>query len=219
MMATRIRAVALVSTLAAACGSAPTDEVTAARAARDRAAANAGQYAPESLRAAEEAHAALDAELAVQDGKWFKSYDRARSLAGTARAASERALADAETARAKAETEAAATAARARADAERRATLAKTAVRVGGPVRAPRKTKHVPPVYPSIARSSRIGGTVQLELTVTPEGKVGEARVVKSVPLLDAAALEAARQWEYTPTRVKNVAVPVILNVAVEFTP
>jgi protein TonB len=77
----------------------------------------------------------------------------------------------------------------------------------------------VTPVYPAIAKSNRIGGTVQLELTIGPDGKVADARVLKSVPVLDQAALDAVRQWEYAPTRVKGVAVPVIVNVAIDFQP
>ncbi|MCC7126047.1 MAG: energy transducer TonB [Acidobacteria bacterium] len=211
--------IAVTLTLSAACGSAPTDEIQQARAARDRASASAGQYAPEALKAAQEAHAALDTEIAVQDAKWFKSYDRARELAVAARVASERAVSEAEAGKARADAEAAAAAAKAKADAEMRATLAKTAVRVGGAIRAPRKVKDVPAVYPAIAKSTRVGGTVQLELTITPDGKVGDARVIRSVPLLDQAALDAAKQWEYAPTRVKGVAVPVIINVAMEFKP
>ena len=65
-------------------------------------------------------------------------------------------------------------------------------------------------MYPAVAKSARVGGTVQVELTIDPDGKVADARVVKSVPLLDQAALDAVKQWEYTPTRVKGVAVPVI---------
>lgn len=188
----RLSAILLVLTFAVACGSRPTADIDAARGARDKAsAANAGQYAAESMAAAESAHAALDAELAAQDAKWMKAYDRTRELAAAARAASDTAAADA-AARAAAE--------RAKAAAERRAKLATTAVRVGGAVRNPVKTKDVAPVYPAVAKSARVGGTVQVELTIDPEGKVADARVVKSVPLLDQAALEAVRQCEYAPT-------------------
>ena len=99
----------------------------------------------------------------------------------------------------------------------RRAKLANTAVRPGGAVRNPTKIKDVTPVYPAIAKSARVSGTVQIELTIGPDGKVADWRVVKGVPLLDEAALDAVKQWEYTPTRVKGVAVPVIINVAVNF--
>lgn len=211
--------IVLALTLATACDTRPTPEIEAARAARDAAAARAGQYAPESLRAAQDAQAALDAELAAQDAKWIKSYDRARELATAARLASEKATDEAVVAKERADAAAAAAAAKAKADAERRATLAKTAVRVGGAIRNPTKIRDVPPVYPAIAKSARVSGTVQVQLTIGPDGKVADWRVVKSVPLLDEAALDAVKQWEYTPTRVKGVAVPVIINVAVNFKP
>ena len=216
----RLSAIVLVLTFAVACSSRPTAEIDAARSARDQAsAANAGQYAAESMAAAESAQASLDAELAAQDAKWVKSYDRARELATIARSASEKAAADAVTGKERAETAARAAAVRAKAAAEARAKLATTAVRVGGPVRNPVKIKDVAPVYPAVAKSARVGGTVQVELTVDPEGKVADARVVKSVPLLDQASLDAVKQWEYTPTRVKGVAVPVIVNVAINYQP
>jgi TonB family protein len=216
----RLSAIFLVLTFAEACSSRPTAEIDAARGARDNAsAANAGQYAAASAAAADSAQAALDAELAVQDAKWMKSYDRTRELAATARSAGEKAAADAVAGKERADAAARAAAARAKADAEMRDTLAKTAVRVGGAVRAPVKIKDATPLYPAVAKSARVGGTVQVELTVDPEGKVADARVLKSVPLLDQAALDAVKQWEYTPTRVKGVAVPVLVNVAINFQP
>jgi protein TonB len=91
-------------------------------------------------------------------------------------------------------------------------------VRVGGSIRAPRKTKDVPPVYPPIAQSARVQGIVIIEATIGPNGKVQDARVLRSIPLLDAAALEAVRQWEYTPTLLNGVPVPVVMTVTVNFT-
>jgi len=216
----KLSSIVLVLTVTAACGSQPTAEIDAARAARDKAsAANASRYAPESLAAAESAQAALDAELAAQDAKWMKSYDRARELATTARSASEKAAVDAVAGKERADAAARAAEVRAKNEAEARAKLATTAVRVGGPIRNPTKIKDVKPEYPAVAKSARIGGTVQVQLTVAPDGKVADARVVKSVPVLDQAALDAVKQWEYTPTRVKGVEVPVILNVAINFQP
>jgi TonB family protein len=219
MRAMQLTVMVLVLAFATACDTRPTAEIEAARAARDAAAARAGQNAPESFKAAQDAQAALDAELAAQDAKWVKSYDRTRELATAAKLASEKARDEAVAARERADAATAAAATKAKADTERRAKLAKTAVRVGGAVRNPTKIKDVAPVYPSIAKSARVSGTVQIELTVGPDGKVADWRVVKGVPLLDEAALDAVKQWEYTPTRVKGVAVPVIINVAVNFTP
>jgi TonB family protein len=91
-------------------------------------------------------------------------------------------------------------------------------VRVGGQIREPRKTKHVEFVYPSIARSARVQGVVILECTISPEGKVVDVRVLRSIPLLDSAAIEAIKQWEYTPTVLNGVPVPVIMTVTANFT-
>lgn len=205
-----------VGVMTAGCGTPPADEIASARSALDRARASAGADAADSLKAAENAQAALDAELAAQDAKWFKSYDRARELAATARAAADTAVADATAAR---ERIAAATAARIKAESEERARLRSTAVRVGRGVAAPVKIKNIVPEYPPAARSARIGGVVQIQATIGPDGKVRDAEVTKSVPALDDAALAAVKQWEYRPTRVKGVAVPVIVNVAVDFKP
>jgi protein TonB len=47
---------------------------------------------------------------------------------------------------------------------------------------------------------------------------VQDVRVLRSIPLLDAAATEAVRQWQYTPTLLNGVPVPVIMTVTVNFT-
>ena len=57
-----------------------------------------------------------------------------------------------------------------------------------------------------------------IEATIDPHGKVSETHVLRSIPLLDQAALDAVRQWEYEPTRLNGVAVPVIVTVTVNFT-
>ena len=103
---------------------------------------------PTPLKAADEARAALDAELKVQDGKWFKSYDKTKELAAAAKAAGDKAAADAVAAKEKAE----AAAAKEKADAEATAKAKAAAVRVGGKVKAPTKIKDVTPVYPATAQ-------------------------------------------------------------------
>lgn len=81
---------------AAGCGAPPKADIDAAKAALDQAtAAGAGEYAAQSLKAAQDAQAALDAELKAQEGKWFASYDKAKELAAAAKAAGEKAVADA----------------------------------------------------------------------------------------------------------------------------
>ena len=76
---------------------------------------------------------------------------------------------------------------------------------------------YVAPAYPPLARTARVEGTVILEAVLDTEGRVREARVLRSVPLLDAAALEAVQQWTFTPTRLNGDPVPVVLTVTVVF--
>ena len=91
-------------------------------------------------------------------------------------------------------------------------------VRVGGNIRPPTKTKDVKPTYPAIAQSARVQGVVIIEATIGPNGAVQEAKVLRSIPLLDQAALDAVRQWQFTPTLLNGVPVPVIMTVTVNFT-
>ncbi len=92
------------------------------------------------------------------------------------------------------------------------------AIRVGGAVLAPTKTKHINPTYPAIAEDSKVEGVVILEALIGVQGKVTHARVLRSVPLLDQAALDAVMQWEFTPTRLNGQLVPVLMTVTVQFT-
>ena len=91
------------------------------------------------------------------------------------------------------------------------------AVRVGGQIKPPTKIRNVQPVYPLIAQSARVQGVVIIEATIDPGGKVSGAHVIRSIPLLDQAALDAVRQWKFTPTLLNGVAVPVIMTVTVNF--
>jgi protein TonB len=90
-------------------------------------------------------------------------------------------------------------------------------VRVGGAVAAPMQLRKVNPVYPPIARSARVQGVVIVELNVDTQGFVTDARVLRSIPLLDQAALDAVRQWQYTPTLLNGVPVPVVFTATVQF--
>lgn len=101
-----------------------------------------------------------------------------------------------------------------------RASAARSAVaraREAAAVTPPTKIKDVQPVYPAIARAANVEGTVLLTVEVDKNGKVSDAKVIRSSPLLDKAALDAVRQWEYTPMRKGNVAVPTTMTVRVNF--
>jgi protein TonB len=92
-----------------------------------------------------------------------------------------------------------------------------TPIRPGDRVRAPVKIVDVAPVYPPLAVRARVAGVVTIDAVIGVDGRVTEARVLRSVALLDEAALNAVRQWRYTPTLLNGVAVPVILTVSVNF--
>jgi TonB family protein len=94
----------------------------------------------------------------------------------------------------------------------------KRAVRIGGGIKVPTKVHNVNPVYPPEAQTLRVQGVVIIEATIDTTGKVRDAIVLRSIPLLDAAALDAVRQWEFTPTVVDGEPVPVIMTVTVNFT-
>jgi protein TonB len=91
-------------------------------------------------------------------------------------------------------------------------------LRVGGEIRAPQKVVNVSPVYPQEAQDARVQGVVIIEAKIAADGSVAEAWVLRSIPMLDQAALDAVRQWRYTPTLMNGVPVPVIMTVTVNFT-
>jgi protein TonB len=90
-------------------------------------------------------------------------------------------------------------------------------VRVGGTIREPRKIVHVAPIYPEIARQARAQGVVVIEAILDATGKVDSLKVLNSQPLLDNAAVQAVRQWRYTPTELNGVPVPVLMTITVRF--
>ena len=92
-----------------------------------------------------------------------------------------------------------------------------TPVRVGGVIAPPAKIHDVAPVYPAIAQAARVQGVVIIQATIGVDGAVVDASVLKSVPLLDQAALDAVRQWRYTPTRLNGEPVAVVMTVTVNF--
>ena len=200
----------------AGCAAPPTADIDAAKAAVATATtARASEYAADSLKAAQDAQAAVDAELKAQESNLIKSYDKTRELATAAKAAGDKAAADAVAGKAAAD----AVVARAKADAAAaRARTLKAAVRVGGKIKPPTKVKDVKPVYPAMAQSARVVGVVTVEATIGSDGKVIDAKVVRSIPMLDQAALDAVQQWEYAPALLNGKPVPVVVTVTINFT-
>jgi protein TonB len=84
-------------------------------------------------------------------------------------------------------------------------------------VKAPTKITDVKPIYPPLAQAARKEGIVILELLIGKDGRVKDAKVVRSVQLLDEAALTAVRQWVFTPTTLNGEPQEIIYNVTVTF--
>ena len=90
-------------------------------------------------------------------------------------------------------------------------------IRVGGEIQPPKKVKDVRPEYPTTARKARVEGTVILEAVIDSRGVVADVRVLKSIPLLDEAAIDAVKQWRYQATMLNGQAVPIVMTVTVNF--
>lgn len=94
----------------------------------------------------------------------------------------------------------------------------RTPLRVGGTIGPPTKVYDVKPIYPAEALAAKVSGVVIIETTIAPDGAVSDARLLRSVPLLDQAALDAVRQWRYTPTLLNGEPVPIVMTCTVNFT-
>lgn len=91
-------------------------------------------------------------------------------------------------------------------------------VKVGGDVKPPVKLVDAKPVYPEDARAAGIAGVVILGIVIGEDGSVSETQVLRSIPELDQAAIEAVSQWKYEPTVLKGEPVEVEMTVTVNFT-
>jgi TonB family protein len=89
--------------------------------------------------------------------------------------------------------------------------------RVGGAVPPPRRVGLAR--YPPEALAAGIQGVVIVELVIDEWGSVTDTKVLRSIPLLDGAALAAVRNWQYAPTIVDGQKVPARIAVTVNFVP
>ena len=90
-------------------------------------------------------------------------------------------------------------------------------IRVGGVIKEPALVYRVEPVYPGVAISANIEGTVILEALVDRDGRVEELKVLRSIPLLDKSAMDAVRQWRYSPVILNGKPERFLLTVVVTF--
>ena len=92
-------------------------------------------------------------------------------------------------------------------------------LRVGGNIRAPRKTQDVRPIYPDSMRAAGREGVVPLDAVIGADGSVSAVRVLSADvhPDFAIAAVDAVRGWKFTPTLLNGKAVEVVMTVTVTF--
>lgn len=92
-------------------------------------------------------------------------------------------------------------------------------VRVGGNIKAPLKVKDVRPTYPATMRAAGLTGVVPIEAIIGRDGIVSTVRVLSAQihPDFAVAAVDAVRQWRFTPTLLNGEAVEVVMTVSIRF--
>jgi TonB family protein len=111
---------------------------------------------------------------------------------------------------------------RAEASLKQRATLEKCgsapAGPMGGQIRQPLRLTNANPKYPDNLRAAGIGGVVKMEALIGMDGNVQDVRAVDSPhPDLEIAAIDAVRQWQFTPTLLNCVPIEVRMIVTTNF--
>lgn len=90
-------------------------------------------------------------------------------------------------------------------------------IRIGGNVMAARIISQPSPVYPAIARTARIQGTVVLHGIIGKDGTVKEIQYLSGPPLLMHSCMDAVRQWRYSPYLLNNEPVEVDTTISCVF--
>jgi TonB family protein len=87
----------------------------------------------------------------------------------------------------------------------------------GNDIVPPKLIKTVAPIYPKRALSWGIEGIVIVEATTDIEGRVVATKVLKSVPALDKAAVNAIKKWVFEPFIIEDRPRPIVFTVTLKF--
>lgn len=93
-----------------------------------------------------------------------------------------------------------------------------TRIRVGGNVQGAKLIHQVQPIYPQIAKTAHVSGTVLLHAIIAKDGSIQELQYVSGPPLLMRAAMDAVHEWRYQPTLLNGEPVEVDTTIQVVFT-
>lgn len=91
-------------------------------------------------------------------------------------------------------------------------------IKVGGNVQSASLLRQVQPVYPPIAKTAHVSGTVILHAIIAKDGSIQELQYVSGPALLMKAAMDAVHEWRYKPTMLNGEPVEVDTTVQVVFT-
>ncbi|HXW16856.1 MAG TPA: energy transducer TonB [Candidatus Acidoferrales bacterium] len=91
-------------------------------------------------------------------------------------------------------------------------------IRVGGNVQAAKMVRQVQPIYPQIAKTAHVSGTIILHAVISKDGSVQELTYISGPPLLMKSAMDAVREWRYQPTLLNGEPVEVDTTISVIFT-
>ncbi|MFZ0736942.1 MAG: energy transducer TonB [Candidatus Acidiferrales bacterium] len=90
-------------------------------------------------------------------------------------------------------------------------------IRIGGNVMAAKMIHQVQPIYPQIAKTAHLEGTVVLHAIITKEGYIRELQYVSGPPLLMKSSMDAVRQWRYEPTLLQGQPVEVDTMISIVY--
>ena len=88
---------------------------------------------------------------------------------------------------------------------------------VASEIQLPRKTKHVAPDYPAVAKEARVQGQVLVECVIDTAGVPTDCKVTRGPGALETAALDAVREWRFEPLSVRGVPAPALAEFTVTF--
>ena len=95
---------------------------------------------------------------------------------------------------------------------------AATAIRVSSGLQASKLIYQIKPPYPPLARQTHTQGVVKLHAIIGRDGSIQQLQVLAGHPLLVQAAVDAVRQWRYSPTLLNGQPVEVVTQIDVNFT-
>jgi general secretion pathway protein A len=90
-------------------------------------------------------------------------------------------------------------------------------VPLGGPLKEPHLTSEVSPVYPAVAMQANVEGDVVIKAVIDTTGRPTKLRVVSGPTLLQNAALDSVRKWQYQPGYLGDKPVAVEMFISVRF--